>query len=123
MRAPDSQVGPFRERNSVVLRGTFVDNATPPAPIPGTALTTATLTLYSEKTAAIINGRDHVDIKGNVDAQGRLVLPLDPADTAIVDGQSPEYHRALLEWSWMATTLQRGSWEIRIIVRDVTLVT
>lgn len=124
LRNPDSTVGPFREQDSVVLRATMMDNATPPQAIPGTALQTATFTLYSEKrpTAGIINGRDHVDIKGKIDAQGHLVFPLDPADMAIVDGQSPEYHRALIEWTWNNGTVQRGSWEIRIIVRDVNLV-
>lgn len=124
LRNPDSTLGPFRERDTVVLRATVLDNQVPPQPIPGSALTTATLTLYSEKTSGIINGRDHVDIKANVDAQGKLVFPLAPADMAIVNGQSPESHRALIEWTWNpAGTVQRGSWEIRIIVRDVNLVT
>lgn len=120
LRPPDSTVGPFRERDSVVLRATIMDNAVPPVAIPGTALTTVTFTLYSEKTRAIINARDHVNIKPNVNAQGLLVFPLDQADLAIVDGQSEEYHRALIEWTW--STGQRGSWEVRIVVRDVNLV-
>lgn len=121
LSAPDSVVGPFREEDSVVLRATLMDNAEPPVAIPGSALDTATLTLYLEKAPfPIINGRDGSNIKTSIDEQGRLVLPLAPADMAIqaTTPVATEYHRALIEWTWNGG--QRGSWEVRIIVRDVT---
>lgn len=128
MRPADLIVGPFRERDSVRISATVVDNAVPPAPIPGSALLTATLTLYSEQfitdsdgavTYPIINGRDHSDIKSAIDANGALAVILGPNDMAMVDlNDSPmEYHRALIEWTW--PTAQRGSYELRIVVRDV----
>jgi hypothetical protein len=125
LRNPDSTVGPFREQDSVILTATFLDNTG--VPIPGSSLTTATFTLYSETDPFdIINSRDDFDIKALVNGSGVLTLPLDPADMAIVedhstDGVVTEYHRALIEWTWPSG--QRGSWEIRIVVRDVNKVT
>lgn len=128
MLNPDSTIGPFRERDTVVIRATVQDNANPPVAIPSSALVSVTFTLYSEipsgtgspPTYPIINGRDHVDIKSNVDAQGKLTLELTAADMAILSNRSEEPHRALIEWVWNVD--KRGSWEIRILVRDVYLV-
>lgn len=121
LAAPDSTVGPFHQLDSVVLRAIVQDNSVPPVAIPGASLVSMTFTLYSEHgTQAIINSRDRVDIKANVSALGVLSLPLAQADLAIVDGQALEYHRALLEWVWNTTS--RGSWEIRIAVRDISRV-
>jgi len=130
LRSPDATIGPFREKNSVVLTAIVLDNSNPPVPIPGPSLSTATFTLYSEAEGfAIINSRDHVDIKSNIDANGVLTLPLHVNDLAIVDDHTDaeddevvtEYHRALFEWSW--PTGRQGSYEIRIVVRDVNKVT
>lgn len=123
LRQPDSTVGPFREGNSVILRATLMDNAEPAAAIPNTALVSCTLTLYSETP---VNGSypmilDHVDIKPNISAQGALTYTIEADKMAIVSGQAQEYHRALLEWVWNVD--KRGSWEIRIRVVDVNLVT
>jgi hypothetical protein len=106
----------------VILRATVQDNSVPPQAIPGEDLTTATFTLYTERSTglvpyAIINGRDHVNIKDQIDAQGQLTLTLTAEDMAIVDGKSEEFHRALIEWAWASS--QRGSWEVRIIVHNV----
>jgi hypothetical protein len=126
LRNPDSTIGPFREKDSVVLTATFLDNASPQAPIPGGSLTTATFTLYSEVDPFdIINSRDHVDIKSLISGAGVLTFALATADMAIIedhetDGIVTEYHRALIEWTWSGG---RGSWEIRIVVRDVNKVT
>lgn len=122
LRLPDTSVGPYREKNSIVLHAVLMDNASPPAVIPGTALVSATLTLYLERAPnSIINGRDHVDIKPNVNGQGVLTFPLSAADMAIIVAQPEEYHRALIEWVWNVD--QRGSYEIQIRVQDVNLVT
>jgi hypothetical protein len=121
LRAPDVTVGPFREQDSVFLRATLMDNAVPPVAIPGTDLTSVTLTIYSEHgELAIINNRDHTDIKSFVSVEGVLEYQLEPADMAIVDAQEKEYHRALIEWVW--DTDKRGSFEVRIVVKDVHLV-
>lgn len=125
MRNPDSTIGPFRERDTIVIRAQVQDNANPPVAIPGASLVSATLTLYSEIPSSvgpppvypIINGKDHVDIKPNINAQGLLSLELSAADMAILSGRSEENHRALIEWVWNVD--KRGSWEIRILVVDV----
>jgi hypothetical protein len=121
LRAPDSTLGPFRERDTPVLRATVVDNTLPAVPIPGASLDTMTFTLYNEKTGLVINSRDHVDIRSSVNASGELAFPLTIADMAIIDTtKAEEYHRALIEWTW--NTTQRGSWEIRLIVQNVSKV-
>ena len=121
LRTPDSTLGPFRERDTPVLRATVMDNANPAVAIPGASLDTMTLTLYNEKTGLVINSRDHVNIKANVDGAGALAFTLLAAEMAIIDTtKAEEYHRALIEWTW--NTTQRGSWEIRIIVQNVNKV-
>jgi hypothetical protein len=125
LRSPDSTLGPFRERDTPVLRATVVDNSVPAVPIPGASLDTMTLTLYNERPTAgvytIINSRDHVDIKANVNGAGEVAFQFVQADMAILDTtKSEEYHRCLIEWTW--NTTQRGSWEIRIIVQNVNKV-
>lgn len=125
LAAPDSTVGPFHERDTVLITGLVKDNDTPPNPIPGASLVSATLTLYSEQvgntapTYPIINARDHFDIKPNINAFGELALTLTQADMALVDTPTvaTEYHRALIEWVWNVD--KRGSHEIRIVIRDV----
>ena len=121
LRTPDSTLGPFRERDTPVLRATVMDNSVPAVPIPGPSLDTMTFTLYNERTLLIINSRDHVDIKASVNEAGELEFPLVIADMAIIDTtKAEEYHRALIEWTW--NTTKRGSWEIRIIVQNVNKV-
>lgn len=121
LRNPDSTVGPFRERDSVVLTGLIVDNAAVPVAIPVASLTSATFTLYTESGSnQIINSRNRVNILSSISSLGVLTLALTPEDMTIVDTQSTENHRALIEWVW--DTTKRGSYEIRIIVQDVLLV-
>lgn len=120
LRAPDITVGPFREANTIVVHATFMDNTG--AAIPGFALETATLTLYSELDPyPIINSRDHVDILGSVDDDGELALTLTALDMAIIHGLPSEYHRALIEWTWNSGA-GSGSYEVRIVVANLNLV-
>jgi hypothetical protein len=117
-RIPDSFLGRFREQDTPVLRAIVKDDAIPPVVIPGSSLSTMTLTLYNEHTSAIVNGRDHVDIKPNVDGAGQLVFPLLVADMVILDAtKKEEYRRALIEWTW--STTKRGSWEAQFIVQNL----
>lgn len=142
MRAPDLTLGPFRERNTVVIRAIVKDVSDPPVPIPGSELATITWTLYSEHgDEAIINNRDHVTLADGVDESGNLELILEPDDMAIVDAaaratdaltnkalERMEYHRLLIEWSWVQTGLgspaptAEANMEMRVIVRDLNLV-
>jgi hypothetical protein len=127
MALPYSVFGPFREHDSIVIRGTLMDNAATPAAIPGSALVSCVFTLYSSLTIdgvttyPIINNRDHVDIKTKVNESGVLTLPLTTEDMSIDHVVGTENHRtALIEWVWNVD--QRGSWEIQLQVRDVNLV-
>lgn len=114
LRDPDATLGPFRERDTVIVTATVQDNLG--AAIPGSALTSITYTLYSEKTLTAINSRDHVNALSLVSVLGVLTIELIPADMAIVDGKLEEYHRILIEWIY--ATSRRGSYEIRVIVQD-----
>jgi len=121
LRKPDTTVGPFRENDSAELSMTFIDNTE--TPIPGSALLTATLTLYTEEDddLTIINSRDHVDILSMIDEDGVFTFALDPEDMAILeDDLLIERHRALIEWTWPLG--QRGSYEIRIVVSNAAKV-
>ena len=115
LRVPDSFLGRFRERDTPVLRAMVKDNSATPVAIPGSSLDTMTLTMYDEATSAIVNARDHVDVKANVDGNGLLTFQLTTADMAILAAtKSLEQRRILLEWTW--DTTKRGSWEIQFIV-------
>lgn len=116
LRTPDTTVGPFRERDSITLTATVRDNAG--TAIPGASLDTMTLTLYSEHAPDTLI-RDHIDVKSEVSAAGVLTHTFTSADMTIVDvDELTEYHRALLEWTFSAGA-KRGSWEVRIVLRNV----
>lgn len=117
-RTPDADLGTFRERDTPTLRATVLDNSVPAVAIPGSALATMALTLYDEKTGAIVNDRDAVDIKANVDEAGLLEFELEQDDMAMVNAASrAEYRRILLEWTWDVT--KRGSSELRMRIVNV----
>lgn len=105
---------PIAERTTRILGGTVLDETG--TPIPGTSLTTATLTLYDEETGIIINSRTDVDIKANISALGVLAFELLPADNAIVKPARPEEtHVALIEFTYSSGT-KRGQHEISFTV-------
>lgn len=115
LRAPDTTVGPYRERDSLVLSATIRDHLL--AAIPGASLDTLTLTVYSEHDPDTLI-RDHEDIKSEVTAGGVLTHTFTSGDTTIVDvDELTESHRALFEWTYNVD--KRGSWEVRIILRNV----
>jgi hypothetical protein len=121
LRLPDSHLGRFREQDTPILRATVSDNSVPAAAIPGSALSTMTLTIYDEHTQAIVNARDHVDIKSNVDESGQLVFRLTEDDMAMVTPtRRTEQRRCLLEWTW--ATNQRASWEAQFVIENVAKV-
>ena len=88
-------------------------------PIPGVNLNSCTLTLYEQGTLAIVNNRDHVDIKANVDANGVLTQTFVPLDTALlaVTATGLETHVALFIWTYNAST-SRGQYEVALVIRD-----
>lgn len=114
------------EQATAVLTGTIGDTSKPPVPIPGSALTSLTLTLYRKGAPVgsdIINARDDMDILGvnggSVDANGVLTLILDPEDMPMLNASvTKETHVALLTWTYNsgATT---GRAEVFFPVHDL----
>lgn len=118
MRAPDAYLGSFRERDTPTLRASVRDNSVPPAAIPGSALGTATLTIYDEHTQAIVNNRSAVDIKPNISEAGALEFELEEEDMVIVTAtRKRERRRILIQWTWDVD--KRGSWEGQLTIENV----
>jgi hypothetical protein len=123
---PDSVHGPFNERTTRKFGGPAV-GSTPATvikdengvPIPGSSLTTMTYTIFGEADPqTIINARDHIDCKPNVDANGVFTLVLAPADMAILDDTLVlEFHGLLLEWTYNSG--MAGKHYARIIVKNL----
>lgn len=106
---------------TVRLTGRIVDAAG--AGISASALDTLRLTLYEQRTGAILNGRDQADILntggGTVSSAGDLVLVLSPADTALVhQSAAVETHVAYLEWTYNSGA-DRGRAVIEYPVRNL----
>lgn len=94
------------------------------AAIPGTQLTTLTLTLYAEHTGAIVNGRDAQNVLNannvTVDANGILVWLLQPADNAILDGgRAYERHIALFQWTY-ASGAKSGQQQVNFFIPNTS---
>jgi hypothetical protein len=118
LRPPDLFLGRFRERDTPILRATVEDNSVPAAAIPGSALTTMTLTIYDEHTAEIVNDRAAVDIRANVDESGALEFPLTIDDMVTLHPtRRRERRRILLEWTW--DTTQRASYEMQLVIENL----
>lgn len=93
--------------------------------IPGSSLTTLTLTLYDKKTGEVINSVSGTDIlntgRGSIDESGVLTLTLEPEDMPVVDSDlkagNIEHHVALIVWTWDSGD-KRGHDELIIPVRN-----
>jgi len=88
-------------------------------------LNTITLTLYIPKTGLIVNLRDAQDVKNANDvvisAAGLLTWTVQPEDTEILIADADnerEIHRALFEFTRMATDLQ-GKKRVDLIVHNL----
>jgi hypothetical protein len=77
-----------------------------PLPIPGSSLTSLTLSIINVGTDAVINNRNQVNVLnangGEVDEDGNFVLFLTPGDTSLADTPSLiSVERALvMDWSY-----------------------
>jgi hypothetical protein len=87
--------------------------------------TTLVLTLYDDRTGAIINSREALNVLnaniGTVSSEGAVALLFTPADMAVVGGVPYETHVALLEWTWSGGT-KAGRHEIVFVVRNLAKV-
>ncbi len=90
-------------------------------------LTTVTLTLFEDRSKAIINSRNQTDIKnagpGVISTTGgNLTLTLTPDDMAIlVASNDAERHVAFIEWTYSSGT-KSGGHEIAFTVTNLAKV-
>lgn len=120
LRTPDAFLGHFRERDTPTLRASIVDDSVPAVAIPGSALTTATLTIYDEHgDHDIVNERDGVNVKPNIDENGALEFTLEEEDMVILrPSRKTERRRFLIVWTWDSPE-KRGSWEGQLVIENV----
>lgn len=102
LRKPDSESGPHKELTTGEFKTTIRDNLD--VAIPGASLLSLTLTLYSEHTLNIINGRDEQNVLNQndvtVDGNGVLVWLIQELDRVIENDELPqERHRAAFKWT------------------------
>lgn len=96
-------------------------------PIPGSTLTTLTLTLYLEDAnLTIVNSRNAQNVLNQngvtVDENGLLTWSLAAGDTTVINDNLPfERHIALFQWAWGSS--RAGKHEIVIAVRNLQRVT
>lgn len=75
--------------------------------VPGSALSSLTMTLYDKNDESIINNREDIDAKnangGTIDESGNFTFLLTPQDTKIIhDELKEEIHVCLLEFGYGA---------------------
>lgn len=124
MTLPDPPTYPIDERESGTYSATIVGNDGV-TPLPGSTLSTLTLTLYVIKqdgTEEVVNGRNQQNVLNannvTVSEAGALVWSVRPLDTIIVESFLPvERHIALFEWTW--PTGNAGKHEFVAAVRNL----
>jgi hypothetical protein len=123
--AVDRPVYPVLERTTPRFSAVLVgdDGVTP---IPGSTLSTLTLTLYCDDSDLTIvnsrNGQNVLQTNGvTVDESGNLVWILAAADLAILHDSLPfERHVALFVWTW--PTNKSGKFECVFAIRNLAKV-
>ena len=94
--------GPVNELTSALYTALLKDETG--AVIDGTALDTATLTLYDIATQTVINSRSAQNVKNTngvtISALGALAWTMSPADNAIIGASAVEKHIALFTFTW-----------------------
>ena len=87
-------------------------------PIPGSDITSITVTLYDDTSKDIINSRDKSTVGLSVDSNGQLVWLMTKEDNPILeDNFYEEKHRSLFEFTW-AGGARNGEHEVSIRVRN-----
>ena len=95
------------------------------AGIPASSLDALKLTLFNDRTGAIINARDHQNVLntgiGTMSSAGVITLAFTAADTAVLDStRSSEVRVALLEWDWTVSGAPKsGKCELVFVVRNL----
>lgn len=97
------------------------------AVVAGSILSSATLTLYDQRTGAILNSRNQQNVNQangvSISDAGVVSWLLVPADNAIVNTKLPqEVHVAVFDFRWDAGT-SRAVHEVKILVNNIGKVT
>ena len=95
--------------------------------VAGSVLSSATLTLYDEKTKTILNSRNAQNVNQandvTISEAGVVAWLLRPADNAIINDRLPsEVHVAVFDFRWDSGT-SRAVHEVKFIVKNVGMVT
>ena len=113
-----------KERQTTRITGTLYDDEGDP--IPGSTLTTLTLTVYDNDFAqtVIVNARNILNANdGTVDEDGQVAVLLSPADMLIRTASLPyERHTCLFEWTWGSDPVKTGAEELVLVVRNLAKV-
>ena len=120
----DKRSQPIPEKSTALVRFTVKDVAG--NVIPGSSLTTLTVTLYNDRNKNPINGRDDTDILGvnggSVDANGLGVWKMEELDNQIMqDGPTTEDHTALFKWTYNVP-VDTGYHQVRLRVKNLAKV-
>lgn len=112
---------PVAEKTTCKFTGILKDENG--AVVPGSSLTTLTLTLYNVDDGQIINNRNDQNILnangGSVDGLGNFTLRLRAADNIILDpSKKSETHRALIRFTYNAGQ-DAGSVEVEFRVQNL----
>lgn len=114
----------INEKTTARITATLRDDAG--AVVPGSSLTTATLTLYDLATDTIINSRNAQDIRNannvTIDESGNLSWVMGAADNPIVNSAlNLETHIALFQFTWGTPTKALNT-EVQLQVRNLARV-
>ena len=113
-----------KERQTTRITGTLYDDEG--EPIPGSTLSTLTLTVYDNDVSktVIVDHRNILNTgNGVVDEDGQLAVLLQPADMLIRNADLPyERHTCLFEWSWGSDPVKYGAEELVLVVRNLSKV-
>ena len=95
--------------------------------VAGSVLSTATLTLYDEKTKTILNSRNAQNVNQangvTISDAGVVAWTMTPADNAIVNDKLPsEVHVAVFDFRWDAG-VSRAMHEVKFLVKNLSMVT
>lgn len=109
------------EGTTAIFSATIVDEQN--VGIPGSMLTSLTLTYYDEETLAIINGRDYQNVlqQNNVTVSETGVVRwiMQVGDTQLVDNRKEvEHHIALFTWTWDGG-MRVNKQEYRILIENI----
>lgn len=119
-------LGPINERTTAKYTSEPLLDETGTA-VAGSIMSTATLTLYDERTKTILNSRNAQNVNNannvTISDAGVVEWTMQPADNAIVNDRLPsEVHVAVFDFRWDSGT-SRAVHEVKFLVKNIGMVT